>query len=165
MNTFYKRLLRLYPANYYREYAEEMTTVFDQARRDLCGAHRLQRIVFFLREFAGAVRGAVHERLHSSFGWDPYRRFDMRPEFRFPRSTVTLMLVILAGVLIAIDKAKAIQLKYGAAYAMSGFGTVEFIALMVGLGCVAVATAWGILFALHRSGTHRLANLEPQSTK
>lgn len=33
----------------------------------------------------------------------------MRSEFRFPKATVALMLLILAGVLIAIDKARSIQ--------------------------------------------------------
>lgn len=164
MNAIYKRLLRLYPANYYREYADEMTSVFAHARRDLPRRESLHHLHFYLREFAGAVIGAVHERLRASFGWDPYRRFDMRPEFRFPRSTITLMLVILAGVVLAIEKAKAIQLKYGAHYAISGLGTVEFIAMMVGMICIPVACAWVIMFALHRSGAHRLANLEPPSS-
>ena len=38
----------------------------------------------------------------------------MRPEFRFPRSTVFLMLVSLAGVVLSLEKARTVQVKYGA---------------------------------------------------
>ena len=86
----------------------------------------------------------------------------MRPQFRFPRSTVFLMCVILAGVVLAIDKAKQIvQMKQG-----HPLGTVAAWDPMLGsllfalaLVLIAVAAAWGVLFALHRTGMHRLSNV------
>jgi len=87
----------------------------------------------------------------------------MRPEFRFPRSTVFLMLVILACVVVSLEKAKSIQLKYGAgASLMSVWPALPWaLALMLLFVAAIVLVVWGILFALQRTGVHRLANLKP----
>ena len=87
----------------------------------------------------------------------------MRPEFRFPRSTVFLMLVILACVVVSLEKAKSIQLKYGAgASLMSVWPALPWaLALMLLIVAATVVIVWGILFALQRTGVHRLANLQP----
>ena len=85
----------------------------------------------------------------------------MRPEFRFPRSTVFLMWVILAGVVLAIQKAKAVV-------AMNEGLRLETVAIwhpLFWLSPLAVVLAivfavWGILFALRRTGMHRLANVQ-----
>ena len=81
----------------------------------------------------------------------------MQPQFRFPRSTVFLMWVILAGVLLAIEKAKIIQVKYGPQEVMAVWNSLPwFLFLFPALACVAVAAVWGLLFALRRTGMHRL---------
>lgn len=42
------------------------------------------------------------------------RNLRVRPEFRFPRSTVFLMSIIFGGVILAMEKASTIQVKYAA---------------------------------------------------
>ncbi len=87
----------------------------------------------------------------------------MRPEFRFPRSTVFLMCVILAGVVLAIDKAKDIvRMKDGLPPGTitvwdSMLGSVVCALLLV---IAMVAAVWGILFALRRTGMQRLDNIQ-----
>jgi hypothetical protein len=85
----------------------------------------------------------------------------MRPQFRFPRSTVFFMGVILAGVWLAIHEAQNIvQMKQGlppataTAWGPMLWGLVFALALI--LAAVAAAAAWGVLFALRRTGMHRL---------
>lgn len=89
----------------------------------------------------------------------------MRPEFRFPRSTVFLMWVILAGVVLAIEKAKTVvRLKEGLPP-----GTITvwdpmlwsmLCALLLVIVMVAAAGVWGILFALRRTGMQRFDNIQ-----
>ena len=80
---------------------------------------------------------------------------------RFPRSTIILMTVILIGVGLAIESARNIQLKYASGMNITpvwdtfpGFFTFAF-----GLMFVAALSVWAILFALRRTGMHRLANV------
>jgi hypothetical protein len=159
MVRVYRSLLYLYPETYRLEFADEMACVFLAAKSEIRPTFP-GRVAFYARELLGLFTGAIQTHLRNLFGfqsWLPFRRWNMRPGFRFPRSTVVLMSLILLGVVLAIEKAKTIELSYGAAYAMSGLGTVLDIALMVVLVCIAVAAAWGILFALGRSGIHRLS--------
>jgi hypothetical protein len=81
----------------------------------------------------------------------------MRPGFRFPRSTVFLMTVVLAGVILAIKKAHdltAFRLDINFASTLVSF----FVAFL--LMCAAGGAVWGILFALRRSGVHRLDSIQ-----
>lgn len=85
----------------------------------------------------------------------------MQPQFRFPRSTVFLMWVILAGVVLAIEKAKSIQVKYGPQELMAVWNSLPwFLFLFPAVACAAVAAVWGILYSLRRSGVHRLENVD-----
>jgi hypothetical protein len=166
MLTLYRCLLYLYPTAYRRECAEEMTTVFRQAQDATRSETLATRALFYAREIPGLLSGALQEhfrRVAGSYAWIPLRRFDMRPEFRFPRSTVFLMLTILAGVVVSMEKAKSIQLKYGAgASLISVWPALPWaLALMLLIVAATVVIVWGILFALQRTGVHRLANLQP----
>jgi hypothetical protein len=163
MLIFYKCLLYQYPPRYRREFADEMISVFRDVQADARAASLVQRIVFRARETEGLLAGALHEHLRTITGSDQpisFTRSDMRPEFRFPRSTVFLMLLIFGGVIVAMEKANTIQLKYAA-----GVGSVwpslpwflGFTLLFTSVGAMAV---WGILFALRRTGVHRLANID-----
>jgi hypothetical protein len=165
MLRIYQGLLRLYPAAYRLEFRDEMAWVFAQAQADL--HHGLiRRVGFYSREFSGLVCGAAQSHLRYLFGfhdWLPFRRWNMRPEFRFPRSTVILMCVILAGVVLAIDKAKDIvRMKDGLPPGTitvwdSMLGSVVCALLLV---IAMVAAVWGILFALRRTGMQRLDNIQ-----
>lgn len=87
----------------------------------------------------------------------------MRLEFRFPRPPVFLMLVMLACLVVPLEKAKSVQLKYGAgASLMSVWPAWPWaLALMLLIVAATVAIIWGIWFAPQPTGVHRLANLQP----
>lgn len=159
MLAIYRSLLRLYPAKYFREYAAEMTWVFEQAK-DAAGTKKLtSRVRFYAREITGVIGGAVRQRFFGPWDSNASRRFNM--EFRFPRSTVFLMWVILVGVLLAIAEAKKIALPYGPTETRSVWSMLPwFIVACAVLVCCATAVAWGILFALKRTGMHRLENMQ-----
>src|SRR6266403_297698 len=99
-------MLCLYPGSYRGEFAEEMTSVF----RDACCAlppALAAKISFYRREFCGLLSGALCAHIGRLFGPAlPFRRFSMQRQFRFPRSTVFLMCVILVGLVLAIHKAQ-----------------------------------------------------------
>jgi hypothetical protein len=159
MLRVYRSLLYLYPAGYRREFGEEMAFVFHEARKSV-STKLSGRASFSIREIAGLLSGAAREQFHSFTGshdWSSARRLTMR---RFPRSTISLMIVILAGVVLAIESAKTVQVKYDAS-AISVWDTLPgFVAIGLTLvGCAAVA-GWAILFALRRSGMHRLGNVQ-----
>ena len=93
----------------------------------------------------------------------------MRSEFRFPKATVMLMAIILGAVTVAIDKARAIQASIP--YANPHVGPIQplqftvlpsLLLILVG-ACIAGAIGWAIVFALHRSGVHRLSEIDPSS--
>jgi len=163
MLRVYRSLLYLYPADYRREFGDEMECVYLQAEADISGRALLRRASFRAREVSGLLSGAAQGHLRRLFGFHdshPLRRLNMRPQFRFPRSTVFLMCVILAGVVLAIEKAKTIQVKYGPQEVMAIWNSLPwFIFLFPIMACAVVATVWGILFALHRTGMHRLSNV------
>lgn len=164
MLALYRSLLRLYPVDYFREYADEMACVFTQANEAVCTKKPSARILFCAREISGVIFGALRQRLFGSLNWNFSRRFDMHPEFRFPRSTIFLMWVILAGVLLAIAEAKNIGLQYGPTEMRSVWSMLPwFIVVAVVLVCGAGAAAWGILYALRRTGMHRMENLDTNS--
>lgn len=89
----------------------------------------------------------------------------MRNGFRFPKSTAVLMTIILAGVIVAIRKGEVIAttlppfsqpitpIHPAHSYLLPGViaGILFFYA--VGLA------GWAIVFALRRSGIHRLAEM------
>ena len=95
----------------------------------------------------------------------------MGSEFRFPKITVTLMTIILAGVVLAIEKATAIQASVPYSYQHVGpiqpahFTFLPTMLAIMGGACLAGAIGWVILFALHRSGLHRLADFDPASNQ
>ena len=163
MLRMYRGLLQLYPAAYRREFMEEMLWVCEQAQTDLVGLPLTVRAAFYAREIAGLLAGAAHEHLANIFEVDfcPVRSRDMKPQFRFPRSTVGLMLVILAGVLLAIEQAKSIQLKFAAGgHVRPVWSSLpQFASWALALVCIAGFAGWAILFALGRSGVQRLSNL------
>ena len=158
MERFYRRMLWLYPARYRREYADEMTGVFLHAQRDVRRKKLGTLVYFYAHEIGGLLAGALGERFYCN-DWNLLRRFDMRPEFRFPRSTIVLMLVILAGVVLAIEQAELVAVKYSGQMLSSWSAFPGFIFAVAALACAAAVAGWAILSALKRSGTHRLAEM------
>ena len=149
-------LLCLYPGSYRDQFGEEMMSVFCGARSELPPA-LTAKIGFYRREFCGLLSGALCAHFDRLFGPAiPFRRFFMQAHFRFPRSTVFLMLLIFAAVLLAISKASGVA---GDAVGSVWPSLVCVLAFMVLTMCAAAIVVWGILHTLRRSGVHRLENI------
>ena len=164
MTLLYRFLLYLYPPSHRREYAEEMIAVFRDAQADVRPGGFRERIAFSSRETLGLLAGAMQEHLRFFSGRSPmssFTRCDMRPEFRFPKSTVFLMSVIFGGVMIAMREASAVQAKYGSASDSMWRTFPGFAGWTFAFALITVAVVWAILFALGRTGIHRLANIQP----
>ena len=156
MLTVFCWLLCLYPASYRDEFSEEMRFVFRNARGALPRAP-VANINFYIREFCGLLSGALRAHLDRLFGpVIPFRRFYMQPQFRFPRTTVFLMLVIFAGVVLTIRLASSVAGdKVGSVWP----SLISILVLMVLTMSITAAIVCGILHTLRRSGVHRLENL------
>ncbi|HEY4766962.1 MAG TPA: hypothetical protein VIH75_25060 [Candidatus Sulfotelmatobacter sp.] len=164
MLTFYRWLLYLYPSLYRREYADEMVSVFHDAQAELSARRFGGRLSFRIRETWGLLAGAVQEHIGiigGRYQLISFTRFNMRPEFRFPRSTVFLMSIIFGGVILAMEKANTIQVKYAAGSGSIWPSLPWFLGFTLLFTCAAAMAGWGILFALGRTGAHRLANIRP----
>ena len=114
MLPFYRALLRLYPAAYRCEFGDEMMDVLSEAQGGIRQKNAKTRVLFAMREAGGLLSGALQEHLRSVTGsYDKgifsLRRFGMKSEYRFPKATVGLMIATLAGVMLAIEKARAIS--------------------------------------------------------
>jgi hypothetical protein len=168
MLSFYRWLLFMYPSLYRREYADEMISVFRDAQADVSDGSFGERMSFRAHETWGLLAGAVQEQLRfisGSYQLISFTRFNMRPEFRFPRSTVFLMSIVFTGVILAMEKANTIQVKYGAGSGSIWPSLPWFLGLTLLVTCVTAMIVWGILFALGRTGAHRLANLQPGTNR
>jgi hypothetical protein len=172
MLSLYRSLLYLYPPSYRTEYGEEMVAVFHELQTEILKQSRLAQSVFWAREVEGLLRGALHEHLRTFAGSrDPSplfsRRLNMRSEFRFSKATPTLMTIILGAVVMAIEKATAIQNSIPPSSQHVGpiqpahFTFLPTLLLILSFGCVGGVLGWAVLFALHRSGVHRIAGFDP----
>ncbi len=90
----------------------------------------------------------------------------MRSEFRFPKSTTALMCLILAGVILAIEKATSIvnslphdNPRLPPIHPMHSTFAPTF-AIMFGVVYATVIVVWLVLFSFKRSGMHRMADLD-----
>ena len=168
--TLYRSLLRLYPAFHRERFGAEMIAVFGEVQAETVSKGTMAQVVFCLREGAGVVSGALQEHWRALGGedvwlWFPTRRFTMRTEFRFPKATPVLMAIILGGVMVAIQKGENISASLrGAVEPPIGPIHPTHSVLLGGivLGFVFFYAAgmigWAILFAMRRSGVHRLAD-------
>lgn len=166
LTTLFRSLLFLYP-NYYREeFGDEMAWVFQQAYAEIRRENALARMEFCARELQGLLVGSARERVRALFAMQCPERWkgaNMESKFRFPRATLVLMLLSLLGVVLTLEQARMIEVHYGNDVGMPPewpillwiFGQL----LLIALGFAAVA--WGIFFALRRSGIQRLEELKP----
>jgi len=168
MINVYRQLLRLYPAAYRREFADEMLTVFEEARCETVRESFIKRGLFNLREVAGLVGGACKEHLRIAEWKDlkvllPRKEFIMHNGFRFPKSTVVFMMLILGGVLVAIkrggDIARSLIDPQVAGTQPMHSALLPPVVLLWMFFCAFGLVGWGIMFALKRSGMHRLAQI------
>jgi len=168
MLTVYRRLLRLYPAGHREQFADEMLAVFSDLEAE--SQTFLSRTSRGLREMAGLIRGAVREHLRAAFGPDATfplqpRSFVMRNGFRFPKSTVVFMMLILGGVLIAIKKGGDIERSLSQVNPQispiqpSHWALVPPVVLLWMFFCALGLLGWVVLFGLRKSGMHRLERI------
>ena len=173
MSTLFRSLLYLYPAAYRAEYGEEILSVLDDRIADIQAGALLHQVFFHARESGGLLRGALREHLRNldilpDFPI-PQRRAIMRSDFRFPKSTVTLMSIILVAIIVAIEKAENIQRSIAAANPAEQFHTDNFsiVGTLLSLLVIVIGVAamiWAVLYALHRSGVQRLSDLNPTAS-
>jgi hypothetical protein len=158
MLTLYRCLLSLYPADHRNRFGQEMVAVFQDIHAEAIAKNMIARGIFCLRETTGLVAGALQEHLRAlgaTPAWLPIRnrRLFMRSEFRFPKATAVLMTIILAGVVLAINKGEGIVASLNAS---PHFNLLPSVMLILALVYAAGAIGWAILFAMGRSGVHRL---------
>ena len=166
--------MRLYPAAYRCEFGEEMLEVLSELQGEIRKQNAITRVFFAARESGGLVSGALHEHLRSFTGsYDneifSLRRFAMKSEFRFPKATVGLMLVILAAVMFTIEKARAISTSVP--HSSPSVGPIQSVQATIVEPLLAIliwaitagAIGWGILYALHRSGVQQLSEMNPSA--
>src|SRR5580765_3329347 len=175
MLTVYRKLLRLYPAEYRELFGDEMIAVLREETDDHANKKWFTRARSCTREIAGLVNGALREHFRVlvaiqdelSFATG---RFDMRNGFRFPKTTIVFMTLILGGVLTAIKKGEDIAtsvpqdigpiapLHIQPVHSILLGGMPLFFAFFYAAGLI----GWAILFALRRSGVHRLAGMSTE---
>jgi hypothetical protein len=173
MHNLYRRLLVLYPAEHRKEFADEMLDVFNQVRAEHQKKTLLTLGTFYLREIAGLAGGALREHLRLVFGAHAgvslySRRFTMRDGFRFPKTTAVLMTIILAGLILAIKRGENIATSLPhvnpqiapiqPAHSALIPSTALFLVFFYALGLI----GWAILYALRRSGVHRLDEMSAE---
>jgi hypothetical protein len=158
MATVYCLLLWLYPRSYRDEFGREMTLIFRAAQSALPPA-LAARLSFYRREYCGLLLGAARAHLDRLFGVGiPFRRFDMQPQFRFPRATVGLLLANFAGAMFVIAKGKAISRMAQPFWPVFGSVVIHLLVFAFLAVCTA-AIFWKILHSRRRSGVHRLENV------
>ena len=157
MRAIYSFLLCLYPTAHRKEFGDEMTSVFREAQRALAPS-LAAKLSFYQREYFGLLSGAVFAHANRLFGSGiPFRRFDMRPQFRFPRATVVLLLVNFVGAVFVIAKGKAMSRVVGT---WPAFGSVALHLLVFALLAVSAAAIFSaVLHNLRCSGVHRFENV------
>lgn len=172
MLAVYRNLLRLYPAEHREVFGEEILAVLLQESEENAKSGVIDRARVAVREIAGLLLGALHEHLRAfteihqelSFATG---RFAMRNGFRFPKSTIVFMALILGGVLTAIKKGEDIAtsvprdmgpigpIHIQPVHSILLGGMPLFFAFFYAAGLI----GWAVLFALRRSGVHRLADV------
>ena len=95
----------------------------------------------------------------------------MRPGFRFPKSTAVLMAIIFAGTILAIEKCKSVVGSLHKANPQGSPLAPEQITFLGAFAAIFLASyllalvVWAVLFALRRSGTHRLSQISATAAK
>jgi len=172
MLRLYRSLLYLYPPIFRRQFGTEMLAVFRGVQAETTEHGIIPQGVLYVRETAGLLVGALQEHLRAvgavrAFLPSPTRRFAMHAEFRFPKITAVLMTLILGGIILAIEKARMIQASYSQGAPLVPLETARLtffptVALLLVIFYAAGLVGWAVLFALRRTGVHRLADMSAQ---
>jgi hypothetical protein len=175
MLAFYRALLRFYPAAYRCEYGDEMMDVLMEVKTENRKKGAWASLFSGARETGGLLFGAAREHFYTMTGSPGSRmsslkgRFAMKSEFRFPKATVGLMMVILAAVMLTIEKARAISASIP--HANPAVGPIHPTQSMIVQALLATliwaigagAVGWGILYVLRRTGVQQLSEMNPSA--
>ncbi len=187
MAAVYERLLRLYPASYRAAFAGEMAEVFRESERDARSLPRLDRVAFYLNEYAGLAAGAIREQLHAAGqprGWQFFgsRSLYMQPERKFSKVAIVFMCLAFAIIVETIIKGQGIAAYIYQVYTANGhvvietrqhlalgnslstwpshYGLVSCILTGFVIAWIVGAAAWVSMNAMRRSGAQRMDDLE-----
>lgn len=168
MRSVYAKLLYLYPPEFRRDFAEEMTWCFAEASGDCRGGIRRAR--FLMREMSGLLQGACEAQLRSVPQlWKLSRRVVMisrNKRFRFPIAGIAFMIATLGCILYAIRLARSIS------YAMAGtrvqvynyqpdhLSFVQTFGFAFGVTVVFTVIVLIAMHMTHRAGAQRLADAQ-----
>lgn len=171
MLALYRNLLRLYPAEQRELFGEEMLAVLADERNENAQRKLFARGRLVMRETAGLLMGALRERFRVVTQIEDELsfvtgRFAMRNGFRFPKTTIVFMALILGGVLTAIKRGEDIAasvpnvnpplpVHIQPVHSILLGGMPLFFGFFYAAGLI----GWAIMFALKRSGVHRLADV------
>ena len=173
MISIYRSLLRLYPSVHRREFAQEMLGVFVAAEREVKDKGMCERAIFYAREMLGLAGGALREQSHE-IAVCRRQRLDSRGnmllplKYRFPRSAILMMTVVLVIVLGMIVKIQGVSHLRGTIHGQlppqlwlwpSHYGLISGIVVVFLLAWMGGAAAWAIAYAMHRTAAQQLANL------
>ena len=156
MLTLYRGLIRLYPQCFQLEFGDEMAAVYSEALADARGRGLYLRARFYVREFAGLVRGALAQHFRGD-AFDEERTFTMRNGFRYSSVAIAFMAISFVVVLMAISKAADIASGYSHVIVVN---LVRPLAVCCAFAVGAGVLGWLIAFATGRSGEDRLAHVE-----
>lgn len=169
MLAVYRTLVRLYPAEHREIFGGEMLRVLAEEGSAASKQSVTARLRVFAREACGLMLGAAWEHLRMLVEiqgglFVRTGRFQMRNGFRFPKSTIIFMTLILAGVILAIKRGEDIAASFPrvnpqASPIQLAHSTVPPIAIFVVLFYVFGLVGGAILFALRRSGVGRLSGV------
>lgn len=170
MLRIYRWLLHLYPALHREQFGDEMTAVFQEVQAETATKGMTALASLCVRETAGLLTGALQQHVRALGGqrvWPPFptRSFTMHTEFRFPKTTAVLMTIILAGVVLAIKRAEAIEAALAHANPPGSIIQTNLLpGIAIGLASFYAAglIGWAILFAMRRSGVHRLDDVSAE---
>jgi len=158
MVALYRILLRLYPAGYFHEYADEMVHVFSQAKDAARKQNVQRRVVFCVRELSGVFAGAFRAQ-YRNFHWTPFRRFEMRSDFRFSPVTIAVMTALLAFVILAIDHVRYIASNGDPTSGIIHISSLSRVLFFLVYGlftmCIYGSIGYGVLIALRKLGLRK----------
>ena len=119
MTSLYQQFVKALPggtsASFFRR---DVRRVRRRAKRTSDAVLPLRAVRSTHAKFSGLIKGAVLEHLREALSRKckdyrlSRRRFTMRNEFRFPKATAVLMMIILGGIVLALEKARTIQASF-----------------------------------------------------
>ena len=174
MTALYCWLLKLYPRAHRHRFGEEMLGVFAEAQAETRCTDIRRRLVFYYREFAGLLSGALREQLYAvtlckqplEIGGIMIRQ----TRCRFPRSAIFMMgfvFVVVVGMIVKIQGVSHFygriisgELPHQAFQWPSYYGLISGIAVVFLLAWAVGIAVWAIAYAMRRTAAQQLGEFE-----